>query len=68
MIYAHGVRQQEPLGPREGVAYVTICDEDGQRVCHLVDENGDLIASSIYGQTPLIMFAADHYMRICSVH
>lgn len=50
------------------VSYIRIETIEGKRTCILVDEDGEEIALSEYGATPLISMAAHHGWEVLTVH
>lgn len=52
----------------ERLAFIKVKDIGGTRTCILFGEDGDEIALSAFGMTPLISYAVGRGMTVCAVH
>ena len=50
------------------VGYIRVETIEGKRTCILIDEDGEVIALSEYGMSPLISMAAHHRWEVLTVH
>lgn len=50
------------------VGYIRVETIEGKRTCILIDEDGEVIALSEYGMSPLISMAAHHGWEVLTVH
>lgn len=50
------------------VGYIRVETIEGKRTCILIDEDGEVIALSEYGTSPLISLAAHNGWEVLTVH